>query len=69
MIAIGITATPVFIRLTRGQTMGAKVEDYVEAARAVDAGAIARQCAGEVEAIKARLHEARVRAVAHALGR
>ena len=35
MIAIGITATPVFIRLTRGQTMGAKVEDYVEAARAV----------------------------------
>ena len=41
----------------------------LEAARAVDAGAIARQCAGEVEAIKARLHEARVRAVAHALGR
>ncbi|MCW5733627.1 MAG: ABC transporter permease [Enhydrobacter sp.] len=35
MIAIGITATPVFVRLTRGQTLGAKVEDYVEAARAV----------------------------------
>jgi peptide/nickel transport system permease protein len=35
MIAIGITATPVFIRLTRGQTLAAKVEDYVEAARAV----------------------------------
>lgn len=35
MIAIGVTATPVFIRLTRGQTIGAKVEDYVEAARAV----------------------------------
>ena len=35
MIAIGVTATPVFIRLTRGQTLGAKVEDYVEAARAV----------------------------------
>jgi peptide/nickel transport system permease protein len=35
MIAIGVTATPVFIRLTRGQTMAAKVEDYVEAARAV----------------------------------
>jgi len=34
MIAIGITSTPVFIRLTRGQTLGAKVEDYVEAARA-----------------------------------
>jgi peptide/nickel transport system permease protein len=35
MIAIGVTATPVFIRLTRGQTLAAKVEDYVEAARAV----------------------------------
>ncbi|HVX78584.1 MAG TPA: ABC transporter permease [Bradyrhizobium sp.] len=35
MIAIGISATPVFIRLTRGQVMNVKVEDYVEAARAV----------------------------------
>ena len=35
MIAIGITATPIFVRLTRGQTLAAKVEDYVEAARAV----------------------------------
>ena len=35
MIAIGVSATPVFIRLTRGQTLAAKVEDYVEAARAV----------------------------------
>src|SRR6516165_3208279 len=35
MIAIGITTTPIFIRLTRGQVMGVKVEDYVEAARAV----------------------------------
>src|SRR4029077_10847080 len=35
MIAIGITTTPIFIRLTRGQVMAAKVEDYVEAARAV----------------------------------
>ena len=35
MIAIGVTATPVFVRLTRGQTLGVKVEDYVEAARAV----------------------------------
>jgi peptide/nickel transport system permease protein len=35
MIAIGISATPIFIRLTRGQVMGVKVEDYVEAARAV----------------------------------
>jgi peptide/nickel transport system permease protein len=35
MIAIGITTTPIFIRLTRGQVMVVKVEDYVEAARAV----------------------------------
>ncbi|SDS65031.1 ABC transporter permease [Bradyrhizobium canariense] len=35
MIAIGISATPIFVRLTRGQTMNVKVEDYVEAARAV----------------------------------
>ena len=35
MIAIGITTTPVFVRLTRGQVMSVKVEDYVEAARAV----------------------------------
>jgi peptide/nickel transport system permease protein len=35
MIAIGITATPIFVRLTRAQTMNVKVEDYVEAARAI----------------------------------
>ena len=35
MIAIGISATPIFIRLTRAQVLAAKVEDYVEAARAV----------------------------------
>ncbi len=35
MIAIGITATPIFIRLTRGQVLAVKVEDYVESARAV----------------------------------
>ncbi|MBI1244784.1 MAG: ABC transporter permease subunit [Alphaproteobacteria bacterium] len=35
MIAIGISATPAFIRLTRGATLNAAVEDYVEAARAV----------------------------------
>jgi peptide/nickel transport system permease protein len=35
MIAIGISATPIFIRLTRAQVMAAKVEDYVEAARAL----------------------------------
>jgi peptide/nickel transport system permease protein len=35
MIAIGISATPIFIRLTRGQVLAAMAEDYVEAARAV----------------------------------
>jgi peptide/nickel transport system permease protein len=35
MIAIGIAATPIFIRLTRAQVLAVKVEDYVEAARAV----------------------------------
>ncbi|WP_349371964.1 ABC transporter permease [Salinarimonas sp.] len=35
MIAIGVTATPIFIRLTRGQVLAARAEDYVEAARAV----------------------------------
>jgi peptide/nickel transport system permease protein len=35
MIAIGISAMPAFIRLTRAQVLNAKVEDYVEAARAV----------------------------------
>jgi peptide/nickel transport system permease protein len=35
MIAIGITTTPIFVRLTRAQVMAVKVEDYVEAARAV----------------------------------
>jgi peptide/nickel transport system permease protein len=35
MIAIGVSATPIFVRLTRAQVMGIKVEDYIEAARAV----------------------------------
>ena len=35
MIAIGITTTPIFVRLTRGLVMNVKVEDYVEAARAM----------------------------------
>jgi len=35
MIAIGVTTTPIFVRLTRGQVMVVKVEEYVEAARAV----------------------------------
>ena len=35
MIAIGLTVAPIFVRLTRGQVLAVKVEDYVEAARAV----------------------------------
>lgn len=35
MIAIGVSATPIFIRLSRAQVLAVKVEDYVEAARAV----------------------------------
>lgn len=35
MIAIGISATPIFVRLTRAQVLSVKVEDYIEAARAV----------------------------------
>ena len=35
MIAIGVSATPIFVRLTRAQVQGIAVEDYIEAARAV----------------------------------
>ena len=35
MIAIGVSATPVFVRLTRAQVINVKVEDYIEAARAL----------------------------------
>ena len=35
MIAIGISATPVFIRLTRGTTIAIKSEEFVLAARAI----------------------------------
>ncbi len=35
MLAIGIAATPFIIRLTRGQTLAVKTEDYVEGARSV----------------------------------
>lgn len=35
MFAIGIAATPIFIRLTRGQVLAVKTEDYVEGARAI----------------------------------
>jgi len=33
MIAIGISAMPIFVRLTRGQVMTVKTEDYIAAAR------------------------------------
>ena len=35
MIAISLSATPIFIRLTRGQVLSVKTEDYVEGARAI----------------------------------
>ncbi len=35
MIAIGVTAAPVFVRVARGATMDAAINDYVEAARAL----------------------------------
>ncbi|RJE80817.1 ABC transporter permease [Paracoccus sp. JM45] len=35
MIAIGIAATPVFVRLTRGQAISVAAEDYVESAHAI----------------------------------
>ncbi len=39
MIAIGLSAMPIFIRLARAQTMAVMTEDYVESARAVGVGA------------------------------
>ena len=38
MIAIGLSAMPIFIRLARAQTMSVMTEDYVESARAVGIG-------------------------------
>ncbi|RVV96768.1 ABC transporter permease [Mesobaculum littorinae] len=35
MIAIGISATPLFVRLTRGQVLSVAAEDYVDSARAI----------------------------------
>jgi peptide/nickel transport system permease protein len=35
MIAIGVSATPAFVRLTRGQVLSVKTEDYVEGARSI----------------------------------
>ena len=41
MIAIGLSAVPIFIRLTRGQVLSVKTEDYVEGARAIGLGHVA----------------------------
>jgi peptide/nickel transport system permease protein len=38
MIAIGLSATPIFVRLTRGQVLSVTTEDYVEGARAIGLG-------------------------------
>lgn len=38
MIAIGLSAMPIFIRLARAQTLSVMTEDYVESARAVGIG-------------------------------
>ncbi|MGO1079561.1 ABC transporter permease [Inquilinus sp. CA228] len=35
MIAIGLSAMPIFIRLTRGQVLSVKTEDYVEGAHSI----------------------------------
>ena len=35
MVAIGISAAPIFVRLTRAQVLNLKVEDFIEAARAL----------------------------------
>ncbi len=35
MIAIGISATPLFVRLTRGQVLSVAAEDYVDSARVI----------------------------------
>jgi peptide/nickel transport system permease protein len=37
MIAIGLSAVPIFVRLVRGQVLSVKAEDFVEGARAVGA--------------------------------
>ena len=41
MIAIGLSAVPIFIRLTRGQVLSVRTEDYVEGARAIGLGHLA----------------------------
>jgi peptide/nickel transport system permease protein len=38
MIAIGLSAMPVFVRLTRAQVLAVKTEDYIEGARSIGLG-------------------------------
>ncbi|MBX3452913.1 MAG: ABC transporter permease [Ferrovibrio sp.] len=40
MIAIGFSAVPIFIRLTRGQVLAVRSEEYIEGARSVGLGHI-----------------------------
>ena len=35
MIAIGLSAMPIFVRLTRGQVLSVKTEEYIEGARSI----------------------------------
>jgi peptide/nickel transport system permease protein len=35
MIAIGLSAMPIFVRLTRGQVLAVKTEEYIEGARSI----------------------------------
>lgn len=41
MIAIGLSAMPIFIRIARGQTMAVMTEDYIESAHAIGLGHLA----------------------------
>jgi peptide/nickel transport system permease protein len=45
MIAIGVSQVPVFVRLTRGQVLSVKHEEYIEAAHAIGNSAGASCCA------------------------
>lgn len=38
MIAIGLSAMPIFVRLTRSQVLAVKTEDYIEGARSIGLG-------------------------------
>jgi peptide/nickel transport system permease protein len=38
MIAIGLSAMPIFVRLTRSQVLAVKTEDYIESARSIGLG-------------------------------